>query len=96
MTQRQPATSTLVTVIGDSLPLPRQFQGLDLHNTYPYLLAHWLREHGGAAQVWEVAQAGAPIAGVLRSYDAFRPYLGQHIDIVATTGRDNGALRISA
>jgi hypothetical protein len=78
MTQRKPATPFLVTVIGDSLPLPRQFQGLDLHNTYPYLLAHWLREHGCEADVWEIVQAGAPIASVLSSYDGYRTYLGQH------------------
>ena len=67
----------LVSVIGDSLPLPRQFQGLEFHQTYPYLIADWLRKQGRPAEVWEAAQAGSPIRQILAQYDQYRTYVGQ-------------------
>ena len=69
----------LVSVIGDSLPLPRQFQGLEFHQTYPYLLTAWLREQGNLAEVWGMAHAGSPIRKILGQYDEYRTYVGPQV-----------------
>lgn len=45
-------TPTITTVVGDSLTLPRQFQQVAFHHTYPYLSVQWLRDRGGPAEVW--------------------------------------------
>ena len=78
MTNNHSVVPAIVAVIGDSLPLPRQYQGVEFHQTYPYLLAQWLREQGSPAEVWESAEAGAPIAQLLRLYGEYHTYVGRH------------------
>ena len=46
MAEDKKITPTIVTIVGDSLTLPRQFQQVEFHHTYPYLLVRWLREMG--------------------------------------------------
>ena len=78
MTNNHSDVPVIIAVIGDSLPLPRQYQGVEFHQTYPYLLAQWLREQGSPADVWENAQAGVPIAQLFRLYGEYRTYVGRH------------------
>ena len=74
-TDEQPTAPVIVAVIGDSLTLPRQFQDVEFHHTYPNLLAYWLRQQGCPAEVWEATEAGAPIAKLFGEY---RTYVGKH------------------
>ena len=78
MTNSHSAVPAIVTVIGDSLPLPRQHQGVEFYQTYPYLLAQWLREQGSPAEVWENAEGGVPIARLLKLYGEYHTYVGRH------------------
>ena len=77
-TDEQPTAPVIVAVIGDSLTLPRQFQGVEFHHTYPYLLAYWLRQQGYPAEVWEATEAGVPIAKLFGRYSEYRTYVGKH------------------
>ena len=72
------AFPVIIGVLGDSLPLPRQFQELEFYQTYPYLLANWLRTCGTHTEVWEAAQAGVPITNVIHNYEDYRTYVGRH------------------
>jgi len=78
VTNNHSAVPAIVAVIGDSLPLPRQYQGVEFYQTYPYLLAQWLREQGCPAEVWENAEVGMPITGLLKVYSEYRIYVGRH------------------
>ena len=66
----------LIGVVGDSLSLPRQFDGIEFHQTYPFLLADWLRKQGVSAHVWMMSKGGVPINELLGRYDEFERYVG--------------------
>ena len=69
---------SIITVVGDSLALPRQLQQVEFHHTYPYLLAQWLRDQGPPAEVWGSSNAGSTISQLMKRYDEYRTYVGQH------------------
>ena len=70
-------TRFFVLIIGDWLPLPQQFHGIEFHQTYPYLPADWLRQQRRAAEVWEGAMADTPIRQIFAEYDEYQTYVGQ-------------------
>jgi hypothetical protein len=66
----------IIAVVGDSLVLPRHFEGLSYAETYPYLIAEELRRRGVDAHVWMMARGGAPIDQLVFVHNEVARYLG--------------------
>jgi len=70
----------LAVVIGDSLSMPRHDAGVEVDDTYLYLLQTWWRERYGEAIVWPITRGGVRLQDLAFEFQGyFLPYIGHNM-----------------